>query len=172
MTRSSSPEAGHLFLYQHNVLVLSWKSGRVDYCTGLENRRVARLREFESHLFRHSFSPNFTTPTMKKLFSVRFILVLLSTVLLSVVFIFGNVGCSERSNRPLSHTYTQKNLVNPPPELEGCHKFKIEEIDGFSERDFLVIRCPNSTTLNSYIVSGGKSTTRKNVIVYDGPIQE
>ena len=29
------------------------KSGRVVYGSGLENRRGASLREFESHLFRH-----------------------------------------------------------------------------------------------------------------------
>ena len=29
-----------------------WKCGRVDDCTGLENRRSARVREFESHRFR------------------------------------------------------------------------------------------------------------------------
>ena len=30
-----------------------WKRGRVVYCTGLENRRLERVREFESHRFRH-----------------------------------------------------------------------------------------------------------------------
>lgn len=29
------------------------KSGRVVYCTCLENKRVERLREFKSHLFLH-----------------------------------------------------------------------------------------------------------------------
>jgi hypothetical protein len=28
-----------------------WKSDRGGYCTGLENQRVLKLREFESHLF-------------------------------------------------------------------------------------------------------------------------
>jgi putative addiction module killer protein len=31
-----------------------WKRGRVVDCTGLENRRPARVREFESHRFRQN----------------------------------------------------------------------------------------------------------------------
>jgi hypothetical protein len=35
-----------------NYVVHDWKSDRVVYRTGLENRRLERDREFESHLFR------------------------------------------------------------------------------------------------------------------------
>ena len=35
------------------------KCGRVVDCTGLENRRLERAREFESHRFRQGFIPLF-----------------------------------------------------------------------------------------------------------------
>lgn len=39
---------------RYNAAQQTRKSGRVVDCNGLENRRLARVREFESHLFRHA----------------------------------------------------------------------------------------------------------------------
>jgi 3-mercaptopropionate dioxygenase len=45
-----------------------WKRGRVVDCTGLENRRRATVREFESHRFRHGHGPldTMTSPALAR----------------------------------------------------------------------------------------------------------
>ena len=40
-----------------------WKCGREVYCTGLENQRLERVREFESHRFRQNYKGKFVLTT-------------------------------------------------------------------------------------------------------------